>query len=412
VRTIVDADGAPIDTSEWVGVVSKSHRAKSKADLYRAGSLVVPDLQVVTFNTTFDRSAGARGRGTATIVSRDEDITAWGDELRLWRGLRLRPRSAYGAYIDYLTGGGEYLTGGGTFLVVGDDFELFGEDVEERYAYISLGFMAVQDSDRDGESLAWELDFIDRSQFVADALLDDVVQWYDGDILEIRIEEMIREALPSIPFASSYEGAIHMAAPVVHDLNADPWQIILDSAEANACEAYFDSNGTFVWRPEPDLGSAESVATFTTGQGGNIIAKTTKVGSSRRNAFNAAPVAGNNSDAAANYFANAKDENASSNMNYNGPFGKKPMRMVRDEQVNSQDKADASSAAKLAANVGMERTVRFSAVPNALVEPGDAFTFVHERLEMSEVVLMETQSIGSVESPMPVTARTRRTVTA
>jgi hypothetical protein len=411
VRTIVDEDGVAIDTSDWVGVVSKSHRAATKADLYRAGLIAAEGLQVATFNTTFDRSAGFRSRATATLVS-DEEITPYGDEVRLWRGLRLRPRRAYNTYIDYLIGDGDYLTGDGAFLVIGDEFAVFGEDVEERYAWISLGFFAVQDSDQDGASLAWELDLMDRSQFVSDALTDDVVQWYSGDILEIRIEEMLRAALPSIQFVTAYEGTTHMAAPIVHERGVDPWQVILDSAEAIGYEAYFNSDGVFVWRPEPDLGSAEPVATFTTGSGGNVIADSTKVGRSRRDAFNAAPVAGNNTDATANYFAMAVDDDASSDMNYYGRFGKKPMRLVRDEQVDSQAKADASSEAKLVAKLGMERTIRFRAVPNALVEPGDAFTFVHDRLGISEVVLMETQSIGSVESTMPVTARTRRSVTA
>jgi hypothetical protein len=413
VRSVVDADtGAAIDLADWVGVVSRSHRARSSADLYRAGQIVTADLPVASMSATFNRSGGIRGRASATIAHRDGlSITPFGDELRLWRWLRLRPRRAYGTHIDYITHDGDYVTHDGAFVVVGDEFVTFGEDVEERWARVSLGYFPVQDAEQDGDSLSWNVDMEDRSRMVADALTEDVIEWYIGDILEIRVEEMVRDALPSIPFVTRYEGTTHDAAPVKHERGIDPWQTLLNAAEAVGYETYYDSDGSFVWRPEPDLRSAEAVATFTTGAGGNV-APGVKVTRSRRDAYNAAPVTGNNLDNAAAFYANDTDNDPNSDTQYDGAFGKKPMPLLRDEQIDSQDKADAASTGRLVANLGVDRVISFTAVPNPVVEPGDAVTFVHDRLGINEAVLIEAQTIGDVESAMTIVARTKRTVQA
>jgi hypothetical protein len=410
VRTVVDDDGAPVDLSEWVGVVSSSHRAASKADLYRGGALVYSGLEVVEFSSTFDRGSAIRGSASATIANQDVDLTPFGDELRLWRGLRLRPKRAYGAFTDYITGGGDYLTGDGVFLVIGDDFDIFGEDVLEQTVWVSLGFFPIQSVTRDGTSLVWSVEGEDRARFIADALTEDSIEWTVADTLETKIEELVRDALPSIPFTSLYEGTTHLAPAVVHDRSSDPWAIVLESAQAVGYEAFFDSDGRFVWRPEPDLRSADPVVTFTTGVGGNIVADTTSVTRSRRDAFNAAPVVGNNADNTAEYYAMATDDDPNSDTQYDGQFGKKPMPLDRNEQVDSQAKADASSEARLVANLGMDRTITFDAVPNPVGEPSDAAAFTHDRLGINEAVLVERQSLGGVEASMSIDARTKRTV--
>jgi hypothetical protein len=420
VRNIVDAStGAAIDLTDWVGVVSSSHRARSSADLYRAGQLVTPDLPVSSMSATFNRSGGVRGRARATIApAAGLAIAPFGDELRLWRWLRLRPRRAYGTYIDYVTQSDDYVTSSDAFVVLGDDFAVFGTDVEERWARVSLGFMPVQDADQDGDSLEWDIDMEDRSRMVADALTEDVIEWFDGDILEIRIEEMVRDAVPSIPFASRYEGTTHPAPLVKHERGTDPWRLALESAEVVGYETYFDSDGSFVWRPEPDLRSADPAATFTTGAGGNV-APGVRLRRSRRDAYNSAPVTGNNLKSGpdmdtegAPFYANELDDDPNSDTQYNGVFGKKPMSMLRDDEIDSQAKANAASTARLVANLGVDRVVSFTAVPNPVVEPGDAVTFIHHRLGLNEAVLIESQTIGDVESPMTITARTKRTVQA
>jgi hypothetical protein len=412
VRTVVDDDGAAVDLDEWVGVVSSSHRAATKADLYRAGQMIHAGLDVVEFSASFDRSSAIRGSASATITNTDVDLTPFGDELRLWRGLRLRPRRAYGTYTDYITGGGEYLTGGGAFLVIGSDFDTFGEDVDDELVWVSLGFFPIQTVTRDGQSLAWSVECEDRARMISDALTEDSVEWTTGNTLETVIETLVRDALPSIPFTSTYEGTTHTAPAVVHDRSSDPWAIVLESAQAVGYEAFFNSDGSFIWRPEPDLRSAESVVTFSTGSGGNIVAGSTSVTRSRRDAFNAAPVVGNNADNTAEYYAMATDDDANSDTQYDGQFGKKPMGLNRDEQIDSQAKADASSEARLHANLGMDRTIQFDAVPNPVVEPSDAVSFTHDRLGINEAVLVETQSLGGIESGMSIVARTKRTVQA
>jgi hypothetical protein len=108
----------------------------------------------------------------------------------------------------------------------------------------------------------------------------------------------------------------------------------------------------------------------------------------------------------------ATDDDANSDTQYDGQFGKKPMGLNRDEQIDSQAKADASSEARLHANLGMDRTIQFDAVPNPVVEPSDAVSFTHDRLGINEAVLVETQSLGGIESGMSIVARTKRTVQA
>jgi hypothetical protein len=414
VRVALYDDGSAVNLTEFIGVASKSHRSIAKCDIYRSGEPIEYNVPIVSGTVTIDRMAAVRSRCSVVLHSRSLIPTQYGGiltpegyELRLWRGIRLRSRTTYPVWGDYITHNGEFVTHNGAFVVLGSDGTIYGEDIESRNAWVSLGYFAIQESNVDGQTLEIRVEGEDRSRTVSDAKLTDAVSWVTTDSLEVKVEEMLRQALPSIPFFTQYQGSSHSAANVTHERGADPMQSVLDAAQAVGHEAYWDSFGTFVWRPEPDLRSATPVTEVYEGAGGTLVSL--NVSRSRRPSYNAAPVVGDNPTTDAEYYAMAVDNDPMSPSYYYGPFGKKPSPVFRDAQIDSQAKADAASSARLAANLGRARILDLSQVPNPILEPGDAVRVRRRDVYVDdEVALIDKQTIGlGATDRMTLEARTR-----
>ena len=413
----MDSNGLLIDPNLFTVVSSKSHFASAKADIYLGGQLLRPGVKIISGAVHVDRTAAIRSQADLTIAdptltpAQSVYLSPRGYELRIWRSIRLRPRSAYWTGTDFLTGGGEYLTGSpyGPFLTTGATFDDFGQDVDWVDAWVSLGFFVIQDADTNGITLETKIQAEDRGRMVEDASLTDAVVWTTAETLETRVNDMLINALPSIPFVTSFQGTTHVAANVTHERGSGPMTKVLEAAESVGYEAYWDSNGQFVWRPEPNLQTANPVAYVVEGDDGVLVAASLR--QSRKPAFNAAPVVGENADNTAEYFAMAVDNDPNSPSYYYGTFGKKPMPVHRDPQIDTQAKADAASTARLQANVGIARSIDFQMVPNPLIEPGDAVFISRPKLGVDEVALVDAQSIGlSVEDSMSAQCRTRTVV--
>jgi hypothetical protein len=413
VRAAIYDDATAVDLTMFIGVASKSHRSIAKCDIYQSGVLIQADVPIESGSVTVDRTAAIRARCNVKII--DTTIlptptggitTPAGYELRLWRGIRLRSRAAWAVYSDFITHNGEYVTHNGQFVVLGSDGSIYGEDIEEKNAWVSLGYFAIQTLAVSGKDYSQTIVGEDRSRTVADAGLDDALVWATSDSLEVKIEEILRKSLPSIPFIAQYQGSSHNSAAVTHERGANPNDVVLKSAQAVGNEAYWDHHGIFVWRPEPDLRSAVPVTQVWEGPGGVLIDLT--VNYDRRPAYNAAPVIGENPTSSAEIYSLAIDDDPLSPSYYYGPFGKKPAPAFRDSQIDTQDKADAAAAARLAANLGVVRSLDLTAVPNPVLEPGDAIHIRRLPIHVDEVAIIETQTIGlGSDQSMSMTCRTK-----
>jgi hypothetical protein len=410
---VVDGAGAVIDPAVYLAAWSKPHAAIHACHLYLAGNLVQHYLPVTGGTINSNRLAGVRTRcSQITIPTRTVDprLSPDGWEIELFRGIALPGRNgSYGTLTDYITHGGAYVTYGdlGFVAAPGSATTSFGEDVAGSVLWVSLGILAIQEvnvSDEGGEAVT-VIDGEDLARKIDDASLMASVGWAATDTLETKLAELVQDAVPYLTFQA--EGVTHPAPTIVHERGSSPLDILLESAKSVGYEVFLRGY-TVVWRPEPDLRSATPVCELA--EGGTWVEGAIEL--SRRNSYNAWTVVGRNPDAQENaeIFASAYDDDPASITRWDGPFGKKPARDERNEQVDTQAKADAAVQALKLKNRGRSRAVHVESWPCAVLETGDAVTMRRTPLGLDETALLDEIDVGlTVKVGMSVVSRTKET---
>jgi hypothetical protein len=414
VRQVVDGARARVDPAVYLAAWAKPHVAIHACHLYLAGNLVQHYLPITGGTINSDRLAEVRTRcSQVTIPTRTVDprLSPDGWEIELFRGIALPDRHGrYGTLTDYITHGGSYVTYGdlGFVAAPGSATTSFGQDVAGGVMWVSQGILAIQDvdvSDEGGEAVT-VIDAEDLSRKIDDAKLMASVGWDAAtDTLETKLAQLVQSAVPYLTFQA--EGATHPAPTIVHERKSSPLEILMESAKSVGYEAFLRGY-TVVWRPEPDLRSATPVCELA--EGSAWIEG--KLNLSRRQSFNAWTVVGRNPDAQENaeITATAYDDDPQSLTRWGGPFGYKPAPDERNEQVDTQAKADAAVEALRLKNRGRSRAVHVESWPCALLETGDAVTMRRTPLGLNEAALLDEVDLGmTVKAGMSVVSRTKET---
>jgi hypothetical protein len=414
VRTVVDDDGAVVDPAVYLAAWAKPHFAVHAADLYLAGELVQRNLPISAGRVAASGLAGVRTRCSGvTLPTRvvDPRLSPDGWEIDLKRGLVIPDRfGAIGTLTDYITYGGSYITYGDSGFVAapGSGSTVVGVDVFGSTLWVSQGILAIQESsvsDAGGEAIT-RLDGEDLARKLDDASLMASVGWATTDTLETKLAELVQAAVPYLTFQA--EGTTHPAPQIVHERKASPLEILKESARSVGYEVFLRGY-TVVWRPEPDLRSSTPVCELA--EGATWVEGELQL--SRRDSHNAWTVVGRNPKAsdAGEIVATAYDDDPASLTYWDGPFGHKPAPDERNEQVDTQPKADAAVEALKLKNRGRSRAITVESWPCAVLEPGDAVTMRRGVLSIDEAALLDEIELGmSVKDRMNVVSRTKQTV--
>lgn len=377
-RTAVDLDtGAVLDQEVVKGLYTRSGQVVSRCDLLFNGGFVTT-LSVSGGGVRWSRSAqvfaqlsgltvNAKVTDLPTVVGGRLVPSGW--EIRAWAGMRWH-RGGGAGYIDCVVPLGT--------------FPLEQSQVD------ALGVVDVS---------AW-----DRSSIVAaDLLLTSLVWPGEFTSLEGAVEDLVRRSFPLITM--SFSGDTHTCPVITHERGANPWSIITDAATSVGHYARFDGLGNFVWGPEPDLSSAQPVASFVEGAGLIDINATV----TSRGVHNAWTVEGSNPDKSdVDISATVYDLVADSPTRWEGVYGRRPKPAVRMELVDTVAKAEAAALLMRAAEIGFGVDISANVVPNWLVEPGDAVTFKRAAAGIDGVALVDDQSVDLGPGTMELRARTRQ----
>lgn len=344
-------------TPRFLEAIAFSHRVAVQVDVLLGGEAILEDIAVAGGTVTFDRNAAVLARLSIELAeparlptSESSLLTPYGFELRVSRGIE---------YSD------------GTRELVG------------------LGVFPIQSTSVDGVTLLSSITALDRSQRVRDARLEDDYQIPAGTNYATAIRDLIDAGVPALEYA--FASTVHITPLLTFAAMDDRWDHAQKMARSIGYEVYFDGLGRCVLRAEPDLRTAVPVWTIAEGDGGVLTAASIEL--DRAPAYNAVVATGENASLSSVPRGVARDEDPVSPTYYYGPFGRKP-RGYASPFIASDLQATSAAQAILAGNLGVARSVDFSAVPNPALEAGDPVRIVRTALSLDETHIIDTLSIG------------------
>lgn len=334
----------------WAAAVTQPHRVVTRVDVLYGGDTIASDLAVTAGTVTMNRGSQIRGRIDLTLAEplllpndASDPLAPFGAELVVQRGIRLPD-------------GTEWL--------------------------VPWGVFGIQTSRADRRTKVTDLSGLDRFQAVADAGLDAELTITAGTNTVAAIQTLLLAALPSLTFRA-VETTITTPAIVI-PLDADPVAKAIELAQSCGCEVYMAHDGVCEIALEPV--ADDPVAVISEGAGGVLV--DLAVNLDRADAVNQVTVTGNNSTNAAKVQGTATDLNPLSPTAWDGPFGRKPLR-VSSTLAASNAGALAEAQARLARSSGVPMQIEFQAVPNPALVCSDAITLVATDLVNAVHVLDE-----------------------
>lgn len=387
-------------------VLSRNHEVDAKVQVESAdGAVLVDRLEVVSGSVVVDRTAAVRRRlsmrvspyaaeilaeidqtGAGLPVQADppDNITVaaglkpYGQQARVWRGVRIPGWYDDGAGVDDLAAGGSFY-------------------------YFPLGVFRLADlAVEDSGSLDLQVDAYDMSRAVARNRFDQPWIVAAGTNIGDAITAVVQDRLAR-PDVNPHSVEDVFPGQVIIDAAQDPWEVLTGWAQSISHEAYFDANGRFTIAPVDEPGSPV-VATYQNGE--NAVMVGTSVGLSDDPGHNGVILTSESATLAAPIRAEAWDTSPSSPTYYLGAYGRVP-KFVSNPYVATQAQADAAAAAELDRILGATERLSFVIVPNPAHEAGDVVRVVRD--EVFREMAIESMTIPlQASDTMQVSTKEKR----
>lgn len=272
----------------------------------------------------------------------------------------------------------------GTEMVVRTGF-VYADNTEE---LIPMGIFGIDDiSGDEATGLFPEVAMFDRAQRVYDMsthVADSGPQLFGGDYASQALRTTVEGAAPGwadnhpLWTVTLQSGITDFLIPTgFYNGATDRWKMAEDLALSMGGEVYFDRDGMCQVRPPPiitdESDAADSVWECGVGEGTGVLMTAARI-VSRSNTYNSVVMLGaTGQEGKPQAFAAVYDLDTRSKTYYNGPFGKKTLR-VSNAAISSDSQAYAAAISKLRSTVGLSRTLSFDALCNPALDPGDMIT--------------------------------------
>lgn len=341
-------------------------------------------------------------------ASSSDLLTPYGNEIKIYRGIRYQRRRVAASYATIL---GDYSTYAvlaanvANYQTINDRTGPF-ETVEE---YIPLGVFVIMDVevqvDPDGVSIA--VTGQDRSIRISRARWTDPYKVANGTAVETALTNLLNDRWGSITTSFTTTGATTTQVVLGLDTDNDPWQDAVKIAEANALDLYFDNDGTCILEPKRDYTDTEGDETYVEGSEAMLLAASRRL--TAEGVYNAVVVTGEGTDDT-QYRSTVLDDDPASPTYVYGPFGLVPT-FRSSPLINSQRSADKYAAAILNEIKGTTEAISWEQVVDPSLDAGDTVTVVDTAARISRTLVLDRISIPlSASEAMGSVARTIRTV--
>lgn len=329
-------------SAAFAAALKKSHQIVTKAEILVGGRVSGEIRTLVGGEVQIERNAAVRRRcsveiadptGTLVPSSSGSLLTPYGNEIKLYRGIR---------------------------LATGDE-------------YVPLGVFRISKvkvSDQ-GDGLHLAVQGYDRSRSIARGRLTAPYMITAGTNYGTAIQNLIGYVRPTtFNFVTTTA-----TTPTLTFLEGDdPWKKAQEMAEAIGCEIFFDADG--VCRMVTVSNSSASVWSYAEGAEAMFLSIDRDLDD--ETTYNGVICTGESPDLAAPVRAESWDQNTASPTYYLGPYGKVPFFMS-SPYVRTQAQAQAAADGRLLKVLGATESLAFSSIVNPAHDAGDAVSVVRAR---------------------------------
>lgn len=318
----------------WGAAVTSSHRRLCRVDVTFGGDIVAANVAVESGTVVMDRAAQVRGRIDLVLA---EPL--------------LLPNDAYDPLAPF-----------GAELVV--QLGAVNPSTGEQWM-VPWGVFGIQTSRASWRNKTATLTGLDRFQAASDASLSAELAIAAGTNYVTAIQTLLLAAKPDLTFRTVE--TTFTTPKLVVGADVDPVAKAVEMGLACGCEVYMAHDGVCEIALEPT--PADPVATVAVGATGVLVDLDLTL--DRADAVNQVIVTGNNTSTATKVQGVATDTNPASPTAWDGPFGRKPVR-VSSALATTNASALADATARLARSRGVPSWLDVAAVPNAAIVCSDA----------------------------------------
>lgn len=187
----------------------------------------------------------------------------------------------------------------------------------------------------------------------------------------------------------------------------DPWQAAREILESIGWEAFFDVDGSIIFRPvqDPNATGLTPVWEYAEGEDATILSVGRDL--SNEEAYNGQIVTGENSFNITPARGEAWDDDPKSPTWYLSPYGRVP-EFWHSEKIRTNQQATDAAKGRLNLRKGITDTVEFSIVPNPAHVYGDVVTIKRARSQLNNQFIIDRFNIGLGAKSGAMTIRTRQ----
>lgn len=341
-------------SQQFLDAVIASHSVAFNVDILRDRQTIIEGVPLTPGGSvTLDRTRAIRGSCTCTIggpgyvpTSAFDPLTPFGNEIRIWRGVKLST----------------------------------GPEL------VSLGIFGIGDINVDDLGGSIAVTGMDRAQQVTEADFESTYVVPAGVNYATAIHDLIDAGVPGLTYQFDGTDAVTPLLVFSDDSTGSRWAAAQQMAASIGCDLYFDGDGVCILTAVPDpLGDTD--IDLHDGPGGVVVGAPKEWDRAPANnrviAYSSNPAPGVTPPRAV-----ATDDDPTSPTYYFGPFGRKPLHLA-SEFLTSNAQALTMATAQLRKTLGIAQTLGLSVVPNPALEPGDVASVRRVSLGIDEVDVVD-----------------------
>lgn len=317
-------------------------------------------------------------------------LTPFGNELRLYRGIRYRQQDAF----TYAASSALYATYAALGTAIGSysALTLIPGPIGTVDEFVPLGVFPMTEVSINQDEAGVQLDItgVDRSMIVSDNRWLEPYQIASGTNVKTALTNLLQDRYPDILLRFADTTATTTAVTLGVDTENDPWADAQQIAEAAGLQLYFDADGYCVLDSIADYTVAASVEQYNENEEAMVL--TTSRILSRDGIFNAVVVTAEGTDTVEPYRAVAVDDNPSSPTYVYGPFGYKPT-FRSSPLINSQESANKYATSVLNEIKGTQEGLQWAQIVDPSLDAGDLVSIVNVTAKLARAIVIDRLSI-------------------
>lgn len=336
-----------------------------------------------------------------------DDVTPFGNEVRLWRGVEVTISLPQ----NYASLGAAYAT----YTALGAAAPTYGSLAQASLSVteseeVPLGVFVITDVDVQASRGATTLQIkgSDRALRVQRNRWTQPYSIASGANVATALQALLEDRYDDVVCSFTATTTTVPAVVLGAETDNDPWKDAQRIAESAGLDLYFDGDGIARLEPVTDYTDATPDAVYRENDEAMVIGLTRNISIAKT--YNGVIATAEGSGTGDTFRGEAWDDDETSPTYRYGPFGQVP-RFYSSPLITSQTGADSAAAAILAKSKGAVEAVEWDQIVDPSLEAGDVVAVTNSATKVDRVMVLDRVTIPlSARGAMRAVARTIRSL--